>query len=63
MSLLKPDKTIGELQQESDRIDAEITYEQKRAILAELRRKSGGGLTLKDFGGKIRNVIAWIKAH
>ena len=53
-------KTTEELQAENERLETEISVEQKREILRGLKKN---GLTLKNFGGSIRSAWRWLKEH
>ena len=57
----QPDKSLVELQEEDERLDAELSVLQKR----ELRNKlKANGLSLKhDFGGSLKRGWTWFKTH
>lgn len=57
---LVPHKSLEEMQEESERLDAEISLEQKREVI---RRLKGEGLTLKTFGGSVRAAMKWLREH
>jgi len=57
----KKKKSLEELQEENDRLEMELSVEQKNAMLAKLR---ANGLTVKkDFGGRLTDAWRWFKTH
>ena len=57
----KKKQSLDELQEENDRLEMELSVEQKRAMLAKLR---ANGLSVnKDFGGKLADAWRWFKSH
>lgn len=47
MDLFKRKKSLGELEEEGERLEAEVSVEQKKVLLAELKKR---GLQAKHFG-------------
>lgn len=54
------EKTLEELQEESERTDLQYSIEQKRAAIREAKKR---GVTLKSFGGSVSNLIKWLRTH
>jgi hypothetical protein len=57
---LAPQRSLEEMESESELADAEISLLQKREVL---RRLKGEGLTLKAFGGSVRAAMKWLREH
>jgi hypothetical protein len=53
-------KSVEELQQEKEKNDLEITVAQQRRVLSQLKEH---GLTLKSFGGSIKQAVKWLQEH
>ena len=58
--LFEQKKSISELQEENERLDAELSVKQKQELIKKLK---GHGLSLKDFSGSIKSAINWIRQH
>ncbi len=52
--------TLDEAQEENERLDTELSIEQKRAAIKKLK---AAGLTAKSFGFDWRAIRNWIKTH
>jgi hypothetical protein len=53
-------RTLEEVQAENERLDVELSVEQKRAAIKKLKEN---GLTPKSFGGSWQSIIKWLKTH
>jgi len=57
----KADQTLAELQEEDERLEAELSVLQKRQLREKL---SASGLTVKkDFAGSLKRAWSWFKTH
>ncbi len=54
-------KSIEERQEENERLDIELSIEQKRALMRKL--KADGLSVNKTFGGSMRAAWLWFKSH
>lgn len=63
----KPKKSIDELEEETERLDAEDREVEKELSIAEKRvaiaRLKESGLTPGHFNFDWKKILAWIKAH
>lgn len=61
MPFWRQDRSVEELEEETERTSAELTLEQKKIILAKLRQEN---LSLqKSFGGSWRAAWNWVKGN
>ena len=60
----KKPKTLDELQEDDDRLTVEHSIWQKRAAIAELKRRGKDPSAFKD-GGKFnwQKIWAWLRSH
>jgi len=69
MGLLKPDKTLAEIEEDTIREDAMVEYRRKQLIRKQIEERLGkGGMKLfKAKGDNEENVISkaanWLKTH
>lgn len=59
-TLFRRQKSIDELQAENDKVDLELSLAQKQAAIQKLKQ---AGLTPKDFGGRWKEIAAWLRNH
>lgn len=67
MQLFKKEKTISEIEEETEKeqavnrkLDLELSIAQKQAAIKRLKEH---GLTPKDFGGNFKRIWNWLKTH
>ena len=60
MPFWKPSRTLEESQEDNERLEVELSIEQKRAAIKKLKES---GLTPKSFGGSWRSILAWLRTH
>lgn len=68
MSILsKKEKTISEIEEETEKaqaenkkLDVELSIAQKQAAMQRLKEK---GLSPKDFGNRWSRIINWLRTH
>ena len=67
MSFLKREKTLAEIEEETEKeqavnrkLDVELSIAQKKAAIQRLKE---AGLTPKSFGGNWKRIFNWIKTH
>lgn len=69
MNLFKKEKTLADLQDEDERLDAELSVAQKRAILNKTEAKLGKGgwkrfsSNGKSSGFDFRRALNWLKSN
>jgi hypothetical protein len=69
MGLLKPDKTLAEIEEDTIREDAMVEYRRKQLIRKQIEERLGnGGMKLfKAKGDNEQNIISkaanWLKTH
>ena len=57
----KKEQSLAELQEEDERLEAELSVMQKRELRAKLQ---ANGLTVrKDFKGSLKSAWLWFKNH
>ena len=60
LNFMKPRRSTDEIEEENQRLDAEISLRQKRLILKRLDEQ---GLSLKNFGGSLLAAFRWLKSR
>ncbi len=67
MNIFKKNKSLSETEEETERLQAEnekesvqLSIAQKRAAIAELKKR---GLTAKHFSFDFSRIISWLKTH
>ena len=67
MNIFKREKTLSEIEEESDKLELEdkregfqLSIAKKRAASAELKKR---GLTPKHFNFNFRKIFRWLKTH
>jgi hypothetical protein len=69
MGLLKPDKTLAEIEEDTIREDAMVEYRRKQLIRKQIEERLGKGASklFKAKGDSEQNVISkmanWLKTH
>lgn len=69
MGLLKPDKTLSELEEDEEYLKQRVAVARQRAMLKELEQREGKGawkrLGLSDDGKRpsVGRIWQWLKSH
>lgn len=64
MGFLERKKTVSEMEEESEKLDAEISYAQKQELLRRLKQQGGSPEVFRGPDGKISfsAMANWLKA-